>query len=41
MTTDKAVYFYAAYGIVLGVLVAYIGWLGMKVKSLEEKLGKR
>ena len=40
MTTDKAPYFYAAYSIVLGLLLAYVGFLAFKVKTLEDRLKK-
>ena len=40
MTTDKAPYFYAAYALVWLALVAYVAWLGTRVKTLEDKLEK-
>ena len=38
--TEKAPYFYAAYAIVLGILVAYVGFLALKIKALEDRLKK-
>ena len=41
MTTDKAPYFYAAYALVWGALMAYAIWIGLRVKSLEDRIGKK
>jgi CcmD family protein len=41
LTTDKAPYFYAAYALIWVALVLYVGWIGMRVRSLEERLEAR
>lgn len=40
MTTDKAPYFYAAYGIVWLALMLYVAWIGTRVRALEERIGR-
>ena len=41
MTTDKAPYFYAAYALVWGALLAYAIFIGMRVRTLEDRIAKR
>lgn len=33
-------YFYAAYGLVWGAVLLYAGWIGTRVRALEQKLDK-
>ena len=32
-------YFFVAYGIVWAAVLLYAGWIGTRVKALEQKLG--
>jgi CcmD family protein len=38
MIADKVGYFFAAYGIVSVALVVYVGFLGQKLRALENRL---